>query len=508
MTHAHKQPLPEAKNVFFRLSSAELMTHAIDNGEAVASADGALVATTGEHTGRSAKDKFVVRRPQFENDIWWGAVNQPLEAKKFEALRQKMFDHMKGLNLYCVDCYAGSDTRYRLAVRAITEFAWHAQFARNMFICDAPEGEAPVGGFSVINIPSFKADPSIDGTRSETFIALDFERREVLIGGTEYAGETKKAIFTVLNYLLPEYGVLPMHCSANMGDDGDTAVFFGLSGTGKTTLSADASRQLIGDDEHGWSDEGVFNFEGGCYAKAIDLTEEKEPEIYAAGQQPDAILENVVLDDQGHPDYFDVSLTENTRISYPISSIPNAQPDGMGNVPSAIIYLTCDAFGVLPPVSRLTKQQAADYFITGYTAKVAGTEKGITEPTPNFSPCFGGPFLPRAPKFYADMLIKKLETTDANVYLINTGWSGGAYGEGERMSLKYTREIVKAVLNGSIEDQEFITDDIFQLARPLTLPNIPAELLNPRQTWKNTEQYDQQAQQLAESFKANLAQYA
>jgi phosphoenolpyruvate carboxykinase (ATP) len=404
----------------------------------------------------------------------------------------------------------GADPEHRLPVRIVNELAWHSIFARNMFVEATDEQKAVhEPQFTVINAPSFAADPKTDATHSETFIVLNFARRLVIIGGTSYAGETKKSIFSVMNYLMPHKDVLPMHASANIGPSGDTTIFFGLSGTGKTTLSADASRTLIGDDEHGWSGQGIFNFEGGCYAKVINLSAEQEPEIYATTQTFGTILENVVINDQTRElDLDDDSLTENTRGSYPIAQIPNASPDGCGSHPDNIVFLTCDAFGVLPPVSKLTSAQAMYHFINGYTAKVAGTEKGVTEPTPTFSPCFGGPFLPLHPRRYAELLGRKIDEHQANVWFINTGWTGGPYGEGQRMAINHTRAIINAALDGLLNDVATQTDPVFGLEVPTSCPGVPGDVLDPRGTWADSAAYDAQARKLAGLFQENFTKYA
>ena len=418
--------------------------------------------------------------------------------------------HLEGSELYVQDCYVGADLEHRLPVRIVNELAWHSIFARNMFVEATDEQKAVhEPQFTVINAPSFAADPKTDATRSETFIVLNFARRLVIIGGTSYAGETKKSIFSVMNYLMPHKDVLPMHASANIGPSGDTTIFFGLSGTGKTTLSADASRTLIGDDEHGWSGRGIFNFEGGCYAKVINLSAEQEPEIYATTQTFGTILENVVIDDQTRElDLDDDSLTENTRGSYPIAQIPNASPDGCGSHPENIVFLTCDAFGVLPPVSKLSSAQAMYHFINGYTAKVAGTEKGVTEPTPTFSPCFGGPFLPLHPRRYAELLGRKIDEHQANVWFINTGWTGGPYGEGQRMAINHTRAIINAALDGLLNDVATQTDPVFGLEVPTSCPGVPGDVLDPRGTWADSAAYDAQARKLAGLFQENFTKYA
>ena len=516
MTEAHSayglenHGLHNPKAVHWNLTQAALVEHAICKGEGVLTRFGPLVVNTGQHTGRSANDKFVVRDDTTENEIWWGKVNVPYSAEHFDALFARMSDYLEGKEWYVQDCFAGADPDRRLPVRIINELAWHSIFARNMFVGATDEQKAAhEPQFTVINAPSFTADPKSDATRSETFIVLNFARRLVIIGGTSYAGETKKSVFSVMNYLMPHKDVLPMHASANIGPSGDTTIFFGLSGTGKTTLSADASRTLIGDDEHGWSGRGIFNFEGGCYAKVINLSAEQEPEIYATTQTFGTILENVVIDDQTRElDLDDDSLTENTRGSYPISQIPNASSDGRGSHPGNIVFLTCDAFGVLPPVSKLTSAQAMYHFINGYTAKVAGTEKGVTEPTPTFSPCFGGPFLPLHPRRYAELLGRKIDEHQANVWFINTGWTGGPYGEGQRMAINHTRAIINATLDGQLNDVETQTDPVFGLEVPTSCPGVPSNVLDPRGTWVDPAAYDVQARKLAGLFQENFTKYA
>lgn len=492
------------------LPTAVLYEHVLERGEGKISAHGSLVVETGLHTGRSANDKFTVKEPSTEDEIWWGKVNVPFDADKFDALHEKMRRYLEGKDVYVQDCFAGADHDYRLPVRIVTEYAWHSIFARNMFIpANEQELAAHQAEFTVINAPGFQADPAVDGTNSGTFVIINFAKKMVLIGGTSYAGETKKSIFSVMNFLLPFKNVMPMHSSANIDDDGVSALFFGLSGTGKTTLSADASRTLIGDDEHGWSDNGLFNFEGGCYAKVINLSAEAEPEIFQTTRTFGTILENVVMDPQSREiDLDDNRLTENTRGSYPIAQIPNASETGTGGHPRNVIFLTCDAFGVLPPVSRLTPAQAMYHFINGYTAKVAGTEKGITEPTPNFSPCYGGPFLPLHPSRYAQMLGKKIEQYQAKVWLINTGWTGGAYGVGKRISIKHTRAIVNAVLDGKLDNVATEAHPIFGLEMPTSCPDVPAEVLDPRNTWQDKDAYDAQAEMLAQKFEENFEKYA
>ena len=500
--------LKNLKKVNWCLDTEELYSHVIDRKEGTLSKYESIVVTTGDKTGRSANDKFTVQDSTTE-DMWWGKINVPFNSDKFEKLHKKVVDYLDGKEVYVQNCYAGADKKNRLSVRVINELAWHSIFARNMFIpASAEELLEHHPEFTVINVPGCLANPEVDGTHSGTFVIADMTRKLILIGGTQYAGETKKSIFCVMNYLLPKRGIMPMHSSANIGPNGESAVFFGLSGTGKTTLSADASRTLIGDDEHGWSDDGLFNFEGGCYAKAINLSAQAEPEIYATTQNRGTILENVVMTEDGDFDFFDNSLAENTRVSYPISQIPNASETGVGGHPNNVIFLTCDAFGVLPPVAKLTADQAMYHFINGYTAKVAGTELGVTEPTPNFSPCYGGPFMPLHPSKYAELLGEKIAKHGVDVWMVNTGWTGGPYGEGERMSIKHTRAMVNAILDGELANVETEIHPIFQVAVPTSCPNVPAEVLNPRNTWKDKTAYDEKANMLAEKFTENFKQYA
>lgn len=499
--------ITEAANVYWNLNTPELYEEIARREEGIFSDHGALIIDTGEHTGRAAKDKAIVREPSSEDKVFWGEVNKEFSQEKFNVLKERMMAHSKGRDLFVQDTFAGADPRYRLPVRVITEFAWHSLFARTMFINDALADHKPE--FTIINFPSFRAEPERDGTRSETFILMDFSQRLVLIGGTSYAGETKKSVFTILNYLLPQRGVMSMHCSANVGDANDVAIFFGLSGTGKTTLSADPERKLIGDDEHGWSDDGVFNFEGGCYAKVIKLSPEAEPDIYRTTRMFGTVLENVVYDAETRTlDLDDASKTENTRAAYPLESIPNIMPEGYAGHPQNIIMLTADAFGVLPPVSRLSPEQAMYHFLSGYTAKIAGTEKGVTEPTATFSTCFGAPFMVLHPGVYADLLGKKMAEHKANCWLVNTGWSGGPYGEGQRMKIKYTRAMIRAILNGSLADVETQPDPVFGLNIPTSCPDVPPEVLIPRNTWKDKEAYDQKARHLAQLFNENFKKYA
>ncbi|MDT5296477.1 MAG: phosphoenolpyruvate carboxykinase [Acidobacteriota bacterium] len=498
---------PEA-DVYWNLNTPELYEIIARRGEGSFSAHGALMVDTGEHTGRAAKDKAIVREPSSEEKVFWGEVNKDFTPEKFNRVRDRMMKYAAKRALFVQDTYAGADPRYRLPVRIVTELAWHSLFARTMFINDDAGRERHTPEFTVVNIPSFKADPATDGTRAETFILMDFAQRLVLIGGTSYAGETKKSVFTILNYLLPQRGVMSMHCSANVGRTGDVAIFFGLSGTGKTTLSADPERRLIGDDEHGWSSEGVFNFEGGCYAKVIKLSSEAEPDIYRTTRMFGTVMENVAFDPVTRvPDLDDASKTENTRAAYPLTSIPNIVPEGYGGHPSNIIMLTADAFGVLPPVAKLTPEQAMYHFLSGYTAKVAGTERGVTEPQATFSTCFGAPFMVLHPGVYADLLGRKIQEHAADCWLVNTGWSGGPYGEGQRMKIGYTRAMIRAILSGALAQVETQPDPVFGVHVPVACPDVPADVLSPRRTWKDKEAYDRKAHDLALRFKENFKKY-
>jgi phosphoenolpyruvate carboxykinase (ATP) len=495
--------------VHWNLSPAELIEQAVRREEGELVASGPFNAITAPHTGRSPNDRFVVRDAASEESVWWGKVNVPIDAAKFDMLREEVVEYLGEQDLFVRDMWAGADPEYRLAVRVITPNAWHNLFAYNMFRRpDADELGTMEPGFTVIHAPEFRADPERHGTRTSTFVLINFGRREVLIGGTRYAGEIKKSIFGVLNHFLPRQGVLSMHCSANVGPEGDTALFFGLSGTGKTTLSADPERGLIGDDEHGWSDRGVFNFEGGCYAKVIRLSPEGEPEIYQTTRMFGTILENVVTDEGRHPQFEADDITENTRASYPLEYIPNFVPSGQGDHPRNIVFLTADAYGVLPPISRLTSEQAMYHFLSGYTAKVAGTERGVTEPKATFSACFGAPFLSLHPSVYADMLGRKIEEHNVRVWLVNTGWTGGPYGEGTRMKLPYTRAMIHAALEGRLDDVETEPDPVFGLHIPVSVPEVPEEVLRPRDTWKDKEAYDRQAHKLAGMFRENFEQFA
>jgi phosphoenolpyruvate carboxykinase (ATP) len=486
-----------------------LYEHVMRCGEARLSRGGAIVATTGTRTGRSPLDRFIVKDSSTASDIWWGDVNRPIGKDVFDGLHMRLAAYLRGRDVFVQDLFAGADPNYRLPVRIVTEHAWHSLFARNMFVRPRPEerrGFTP--RFTVIHAPDFQAEPERDGTRSEAFVILDFGRRLVLIGGTAYAGEIKKSIFTVMNFLLPSRGVLPMHSSANIGPRGDTAVFFGLSGTGKTTLSAERGRTLIGDDEHGWSTHSVFNFEGGCYAKVIRLDPAAEPEIYATTNRFGTILENVVMNDARELDLDDDSITENTRASYPIDFIPNASPTGIGGLPDSVIMLTADAFGVLPPLSQLTPEQAMYHFLSGYTARVAGTEAGVREPQATFSTCFGAPFMPRHPAVYAAMLRDRIAARGVRCWLVNTGWSGGAYGTGERISIAHTRALVHAALDRVLERVPMRPDPAFGLLVPEACPGVPKEVLQPRNAWRDKRAYDETAAEVARRFEANFVQFA
>ncbi len=496
--------------IWWNLTAGPLVEHALQHREGMLSHEGPLVVRTGQHTGRSPKDKFLVKEPGSEDNIWWGSVNQPITEEKFDRLLKRAITYTQNRDLFVQSVYAGADPKYRLNVRIITEYAWHNLFSRNLFIRppdDELEDFEP--DFTVLGLPGFQATPEIDGTHSEVAVLLNFAKKMVLVAGTQYAGEIKKSIFTVMNYMLPLKGVLSMHASANVGPSGDdSAVFFGLSGTGKTTLSADASRTLIGDDEHGWSDDGIFNFEGGCYAKIINLSPEAEPEIYETTRRFGTILENIAMDmPSRRPDLTDNSLTENTRAGYPIYFIPNASKTGMAGHPRSIMMLTADAFGVLPPISRLSPAQAMYHFLSGYTAKVAGTEKGVDEPQATFSACFGAPFLALPPTTYAQMLGDKIAKHGATVWLVNTGWSGGPYGVGSRMKIGYTRAMVNAAIEGKLNDVPITPHPIFGVGIPQKVPNVPDEVLNPRDTWNDKDAYDKQARKLAQMFVDNFKQF-
>lgn len=500
--------LEKNDRTIWNLGPPELYEEAIKNGEAILTNDYALRVLTGKYTGRSPRDRFIVDQPSIHEDIDWGNINKPISPKVFNNLFEKVTDYLQDRKLYVKDCFAGADKNYQLNVRVVSEVAYHSLFAHNMFVRPSKEElKSHQPEFTVLAAPNFEADPSGDGTHSEAFVLINFEKRVILIGGTLYSGEVKKSIFYVMNYLLPKQNVLSMHCSANMSEDGDTAVFFGLSGTGKTTLSSDPNRILIGDDEHGWSEDGIFNIEGGCYAKTIHLSEEGEPLIYSTTKMPGTILENVVLDEDRQPDFHDVSHTQNTRCAYPIHYIPNASEDGVGNHPANVIFLTCDAFGVLPPISMLTPAQAMYHFMSGYTAKVAGTERGITEPQATFSACFGAPFMPLHPARYAEILGNKIQKHDSTVWLLNTGWTGGPYGVGHRMALGYTRNILSEVLDGNLHDGSFETDPVFGLAIPEKVNGIPDSILRPVNTWEDKQAYNEKANSLARMFADNFKQF-
>lgn len=497
-------------NVYYNLLEPAIIEEALKRGEGHLGKGGTMLVSTGKHTGRSPKDKFVVRTPSVEDTIWW-ENNAPMEANGFDALYDDMLEHMKGKDYHVQDLVGGADPRHSINVRMVTELAWHGLFIRTML--RRPERtdlDDFTADFTVINCPSFKADPAKHGCRSETVIALNFDRKLILIGGTEYAGENKKSVFTLLNYLLPEKGIMPMHCSANHAQNNpvDAAVFFGLSGTGKTTLSADPDRVLIGDDEHGWSDQGTFNFEGGCYAKTINLSQEAEPEIYATTTKFGTVIENMIYDeDTKELDFEDDSLTANMRCAYPLHYISNASESAMGGHPKNIIMLTCDAFGVLPPIARLTPAQAMYHFLSGFTSKVAGTERGVTEPEPTFSTCFGAPFMPRRPEVYGNLLREKIARHGATCWLVNTGWTGGAYGTGSRMPIRATRALLTAALDGSLAEAQFRKDPNFGFDVPVQVPGVAELLLDPRRTWDDKAAYDTQAAKLVQMFSDNFEQY-
>lgn len=494
---------------YWNLDAPALYEMSVRRGDGVIAPGGALVVQTGHHTGRSPKDKFIVDEPSTSGSIAWGDVNVAMSAENYARLYSKVQAHFQRRDLFVQDVYAGADPDYRLRARVVSESPWHSLFARNMFI-QPPLTELAgfVPDFTVLHAPYLHADPATDGTNSECFVVVNFAERTVIIGGTIYAGEIKKSIFSILNYLLPDRDVLPMHCSANIGAGGDAAIFFGLSGTGKTTISADGNRTLIGDDEHGWSDGGVFNFEGGCYAKVINLSAAAEPEIYATTHRFGTVLENVVMDPLSRQlDFNDGSLTENTRASYPIDFIPNVAEDGRGGQPKNIVMLTADAFGVLPPISELSAEQAMYHFLSGYTARVAGTEKGVTEPKATFSTCFGAPFMPRHPSVYAGMLGEKIRKSGAKCWLVNTGWTGGAYGTGQRMSIAHTRAMVRAALDGKLTGVNRVRHPDFGLLIPQDCPEVPSDVLDPRLTWADKSSYDQTARDLTRRFATNFKQF-
>jgi len=497
-------------NQFWNLSPSELIEDTIINGQGVLTDTGAIAIETGEFTGRSPKDRFIVCDAKTEDAVWWGDINIKFSPEKFDALYNRMKAYLSGKDIYVRDASVCADPAHKMNLRVVTEFPWSNHFAHNMFLRPTDEEIMNFDAeWTVVCAPGFMADPEIDGTRQHNFAILNFTRKMAIIGGTGYTGEIKKGIFSVLNFLLPhEKNVLSMHCSANIGKDGDTAVFFGLSGTGKTTLSSDPDRRLIGDDEHGWADNTVFNFEGGCYAKTIDLSQEKEPQIYDAIKYG-AILENIgFVEGTSTPDYENVEITQNTRVSYPIHHIDNIVVPSIGGAPKNIFFLTADAFGVLPPISKLTREQAMYHFMSGYTAKVAGTEMGVTEPQTTFSACFGAAFLPLHPAKYAELLGEKLDGTNINVWLINTGWSGGSYGVGSRMKLSYTRAMITAAMNGELDNVEFKTQAIFELAMPTSVPGVPSEILNPKDTWADKADFDKTANNLADQFVKNFEVFA
>ena len=495
-------------NVHWNLGWEKLHELAVSRKEAKLTSHGVLLATTGERTGRSPNDRFIVKESGLAEEVWWGDVNRPISTEKFERLLEKTRKYLdKANHLFVKDAFCGADKRHRMPVRLVTENAWHAAFMHNMFVrATEEELEIHEPQYTILHAPSLQANPIKDGTNSGVFVILALDRGLVIIGGTHYAGEIKKAIFTIMNHILPERGLLPMHCSANT-DGQKSALFFGLSGTGKTTLSADPNRALVGDDEHGWSEDGVFNFEGGCYAKLINLSKKDEPAIFATTRMRGTILENVVLNADGTPDFTNDSLTQNTRGSYSIESIENRTPDSMAGNPKNVVFLTCDAFGVLPPLSRLTPEQAAYHFISGYTAKVAGTEIGITEPQATFSTCFGAPFMPRHPSIYADLLSRKIRENDAKCWLINTGWVAGGYGDSSRIKIKWTRALLNAALRGDLDDVVFVKDPRFGFSVPTTCEGVPDTILQPRDTWNDKKKFDNVADLLARMFIENFEQY-
>jgi len=504
------QGFPTSSEIHWNLSTAPLIELAVARHEGLLSKDGAFVVETGSHTGRSANDKFIVHDDVTGPVIWWGKTNKAITPEQFANVKADFAAALAAKEtLFVEDLFGGSQPEHRVNVRVITELAWHALFIRTLLV--RPDAAALADfapEFTIVDLPSFKADPARHGCRSGTIVAVDFEGKTILIGGTKYAGEMKKSVFSILNYLLPVKGVMPMHCSANIGADGRTAVFFGLSGTGKTTLSADASRTLIGDDEHGWSDTAVFNFEGGCYAKVIRLSAEAEPEIYATTKRFGTVLENVVIDPVTREiDLDDATLAENSRASYPIDFIPNASADNLGPVPSNVIMLTADAFGILPPIAKLTPEQAMYHFLSGYTARVAGTEIGVTEPDATFSTCFGAPFMPRHPSVYGNLLKERIAKGGVDCWLVNTGWTGGIYGTGSRMPIRVTRALLNAALDGSLNDAEFRTDPNFGFQVPVSVPGVEPRILNPRETWADKDAYDAKAKSLVGMFVANFAQF-
>ena len=498
------------REVFYNFGTPALYEQVIRRREGLLAHLGPLVVRTGYHTGRSPNDKFLVKEKSSEQNVWWGKVNKSMDEEKYYSLYSKMMAYIQGKDLYIEDCYVCADEKYKFPIRVITETAWHNLFARNMFrrYNTKKELENHDPKFTILQMPNFHATPQDDGTNSEVFVIINFGKKIVLIGGTSYAGEIKKSVFTILNYLMPLQKVMSMHCSANVSEKGDVALFFGLSGTGKTTLSADPSRRLIGDDEHGWSEEGVFNYEGGCYAKVIRLSQEAEPEIFDCTRKFGTILENVQIDAHSRRvDLDDDTFTENTRAAYPLTHISNMVPEGKAGHPENVVMLTADAFGVLPPISKLTTEQAMYHFISGYTAKVAGTEKGVTEPKATFSTCFGAPFMVHHPTVYAELLGEKIRKHKAKCWLVNTGWTGGPYGTGSRMKIKYTRAMLNAALTGKLDNVETVKDPFFNLSVPVSCEGVPAEVLNPRSTWKDKNAYDETAKKLADMFNTNFKQF-
>ncbi len=498
-----------SSHIYLNLPAGQLVEHALERGEGVLSNTGALVVNTGKYTGRSPDDRYIVDEPSIHDEIAWGKINVPISIEKFESIYKRMCAYMQGRDAFVFDGFAGADPRYRIGVRVVNELASQNLFIHQLLVRPTEEElENHKADFTIIAAPGFKCIPEIDGVHSEAAIIISFEKKMVIIAGSQYAGEIKKSVFSVMNYVLPKKGVFSMHCSANVGRDGDSAIFFGLSGTGKTTLSADPNRNLIGDDEHGWSDDGVFNIEGGCYAKCINLSKEHEPDIYNAIKFG-ALVENVIIDPETRElDFDDAALTENTRVGYPVTYIPNAQIPGVANHPKTVIFLTADAFGVLPPVSKLTREAAMYHYVSGYTAKLAGTERGVTEPQATFSTCFGAPFLPLPAARYAELLGEKIDKFGVNVYLVNTGWAGGSYGKGgNRMKLPLTRAMVTACLNGTLENSEFVHDPIFNVLVPKTCPNVPDEVLSPRAMWADKDEYEKTAKMLAGLFRKNFAKY-
>ncbi len=512
LADAHPSPLPFPTHgaVYWNLTVPELVEHALRRREGMLAEGGALVAVTAPHTGRSPGDKFVVREPEVADHIWWGPVNQPMEPEAFQLLREHAFRYAGSRDLYVQDVAVGAHPRYQVAVRVITELAWHSLFSRHLFLRpQGPEAAFRQPAFTVLSLPGCKADPARHNTRSETFIALSFTQGLVLIGGTLYAGEIKKSVFTLMNYLLPQRGVASMHCAANVGPEGQSALFFGLSGTGKTSLSTDPERRLVGDDEHGWSEDGIFNLEGGCYAKVVRLSPEAEPEIYATTRRFATVLENVVVDPLTRElDLHDHRITENTRAAYPLSYLQQVVPEGMASHPTDVVFLTADAFGVLPPIARLDYDQALYHFLSGYTAKVAGTEKGVRDPQATFSACFGAPFLPLPPRRYAELLGERLRRHRVRVWLVNTGWTGGPYGVGHRIPIQYTRAMVRAALSGAVEAVPYWEEPRFRLRVPEAVPGVPSQVLSPRDTWPDPQAYEEQARKLARMFAQNFQRFA